>query len=205
MLLFMYPSSMSIRLRLRRAPIVIIALLLAACSSTGIRPGIDDHQHWQLSGKIGLRGPQLAESAYLNWRQCGDDFEVRISGPLGQTVAKIEGRGTQLQLWFEGREPVLTSDPEALMAQQLGWSIPLRALRYWVRGEATQDGGDSQIQRSDNGQPSSLDQNGWHVDYLAYHQNGDFALPAKLKMSNSNSIQATLIINEWLLGNAACH
>jgi outer membrane biogenesis lipoprotein LolB len=49
-----------------------------------------------------------------------------------------------------------------------------------------------------------MQQNGWHIDYLAYHQSGDTALPAKLKMSNPSSIQATLIINEWLLGNAAC-
>jgi len=187
-----------------RALLLSAALLLAACSGTGIRPGTDDGQHWQLSGKIGLRGPQLAESAYLNWRQCGDNFDVRISGPLGQTVAKIAGHGAQMQLWFEGREPVLTAEPEILMEQQLGWSIPLRALRYWVRGEASPTAGTAEIQRQPEGPPDSLQQNGWHIDYLAYHQNGDTALPAKLKMSNPASIQATLIINEWLLGNAAC-
>jgi len=98
-----------------RLTTIAIALMLAACAGPGIRPGSDDREHWQLSGKIGLRGPQLAESAYLNWRQCGDTFDIRISGPLGQTVAKIDGHGAQLRLWFEGREPVSTSDPEALM------------------------------------------------------------------------------------------
>jgi outer membrane biogenesis lipoprotein LolB len=47
------------------------ALLLTACGG-GIQPGDDDQRRWQLSGKLGLRAPRLAESAYLNWRQCGD-------------------------------------------------------------------------------------------------------------------------------------
>ena len=130
--------------------------------------------------------------------------ELPGSGPLGQTVAKIDGRGSQLRLWFEGREPVSTSDPEALMEQQLGWSIPLRALRYWVRGEASASGGKADVQGNPT-QPSVLEQDGWRVEYLAYHQSGGTALPAKLKMHHPNSIQATLIVNKWLLGDAACH
>ena len=89
------------------------------------------------------------------------------------------------------------------MEQQLGWSIPLRALRYWVRAEASVGGGHAELQ-GNPAQPSMLEQDGWRVDYLAYHQSGGTALPAKLKMNHPNSIQATLIINEWLLGDAAC-
>ena len=189
---------------LARLTVIAAAMIVTACAGPGIRPGSDDREHWQLSGKIGLRGPQLAESAYLNWRQCGDNVDIRISGPLGQTVAKIDGHGSQLRLWFEGREPVSTSAPEALMEQQLGWSIPLRALRYWVRGEASASGGKADVQGNPT-QPSVLEQDGWRVEYLAYHQNGGTALPAKLKMHHPNSIQATLIVNEWLLGDAACH
>lgn len=180
-------------------------LVLAACSR-GIRPGIDNQQRWELSGKIGLRAPQLAESAYLNWRQCGDHFAVRISGPLGQTVARIDGRGAQLTLQFEGRAPMLTSEPETLMQQQLGWSLPIQSLRYWVRAEAA-PGGDAQFS-GPQPQPDVLQQNGWQINYFAYHQNGTTALPAKLRLSridNSggrDNLQATLIINEWLLSDA---
>lgn len=198
-------------LRCRHIAIAVAAIALTACFSGGIRPGEGDQERWQLSGKIGLRAPQLAESAYVNWRQCGDRFAVRISGPLGQTVARIDGRGEQLTLQFEGRESVTTSEPELLMQQQLGWSLPIRALRYWVRAQAA-PGGDAELSGPSQ-QPNALHQQNWQVDYLAYHQNGATILPAKLRLSrdalsrngkeaDSGNLQATLLINEWLLGDA---
>lgn len=203
--------------------LVCIALLLAGCGGTGIRPGIDDQRHWQLRGKIGLRGPQLAESAYLNWRQCGEDYEVRLSGPLGQTVARIEGRGAYLTVTIQGREPVTTDQPEELLQQQLGWSVPLRALRYWVRAEAAPGGG-AEIE-GPAPQPTTLRQLGWQVDYLAYHQSAGsqaaavtpaaaeqvnrsdssaaaMALPAKLVLRDDGRLQITLLVSEWLLSDA---
>jgi outer membrane lipoprotein LolB len=179
---------------------VLVAIALTGCGTPGIRPGLDDHQRWQLSGKIGLRGPQLAESAYINWRQCGNNYDIRISGPLGQTVARIDGSGEQLQIWFEGQQPMQTSEPEALMQQQLGWSVPLRALRYWVRAEAAP--GQSAEFSGPTDQPTALQQMGWQVDYLAYHQNGATVLPAKVRMNSAQGVQTTLIINEWVLSGA---
>jgi outer membrane lipoprotein LolB len=179
--------------------IAAIFVLLSACNNTGIRPGVDDQRHWQLSGKLGLRGPQLAESAYLNWRQCGEVYDIRLSGPLGQTVARIEGRGELLTVRLEGQEPVTTADPEQLLQQQLGWSVPVRALRYWVRAEAA-PGATAQTSGAAN-QPESLQQFGWQVRYPTYHQNNGVALPAKLILNNG-SLQATLLINEWLLSDA---
>lgn len=186
--------------RFRLAAIVVIAAALTACVGGGIRTGAGGQERWQLSGKIGLRAPQLAESAYVNWRQCGDRFDVRISGPLGQTVARIDGRGEQLTLQFEGREPMTTSEPEALMQQQLGWSLPIRALRYWVRAQAA-PGGDAEFSGPPQ-QPNTLQQQDWQIDYLAYHQNGATTLPAKLRLTGRSNLQATLLINEWLLGDA---
>lgn len=177
-----------------------LALLLAACGGTGIRPGVDDQRHWQLSGKLGLRGPQLAESAYLNWRQCGEQYDMRISGPLGQSVARIDGNGSQLTVRLEGQEPVATADPEQLLQERLGWSVPLRALRYWVRAEPA-PGNTAQFD-GPAGQPTELRQLGWQVRYLAWHQAGAIALPAKLTLRNDSGMQATLLISDWLLSDA---
>ncbi|MFT3928749.1 MAG: lipoprotein insertase outer membrane protein LolB [Spongiibacteraceae bacterium] len=190
-------------LRFRLILIAIGAIFLGACTSTGIRTGsaLDrTGERWQLSGKIGLRAPQLAESAYVNWRQCGAQFNIRISGPLGQTVARIEGRDEQLILQFEGREAMATREPEALMQQQLGWSLPIRALRYWVRAEAAP--GSAAEFSGPSQQPNTLQQDQWRVDYLAYHQSNTATLPAKLRLSGDQNLQATLLINEWSLGDA---
>jgi outer membrane lipoprotein LolB len=185
----------------RIASVVIVAVVLSACFGGGIRSGGGNQERWQLSGKIGLRAPQLAESAYVNWRQCGDNYSVRISGPLGQTVARIDGRDEQLTLQFEGRDPVVTREPELLMQRQLGWSLPIRALRYWVRAQAAPGGG-AEFSGPPR-QPSSLHQFDWQVDYLAYHQNEAISLPAKLRLNGHDNLQATLLINDWLLGDAA--
>jgi outer membrane lipoprotein LolB len=181
--------------------LLCLALILAACGGNGIRPGVDDRQHWQLAGKLGLRGPQLAESAYLNWRQCGDSYDMRISGPLGQTVARIDGDGARLTVRLEGQEPVTTAEPEQLLQERLGWSVPLRALRYWVRGEKA-PGGSAALDGPD-GQPTELRQFGWQVRYLGWHQASAVTLPAKLVMKDDASgLQATLLINDWLLSDA---
>lgn len=186
----------------RLACALLLGLLLAACAPTGIQPGVDDQRRWQLNGKIGLRSARLAESAIIHWRQCGDHFDVRLAGPLGQTVARIDGHHDHLTVAIDGREPVVTDDPETLLQEQLGWSVPLRALRYWVRGEAA-PGAPAELS-GPAGQPQRLDQLGWQVNYLGYHTLDataqQLALPARLQLRNPQ-LTATLLIREWLLSD----
>lgn len=176
---------------------VLCVAILAGCTGAGIRPGVDDERRWQLTGKMGIKTDKLAESAAINWQQCGEHFDVRLSSPLGQTVARIEGRGDNLRVWMDGREPVVTSDPEQLLQTQLGWSVPIRALRYWVRGEAA-PGGRAQF-TGPAGQPDGLSQFDWQIRYPTWHQREDLALPAKVILSDRH-VQGTLLIREWLLG-----
>jgi outer membrane lipoprotein LolB len=172
---------------------------LVGCAPTGIQPGVDDQRRWQLSGRIGLRGDNFAESASIHWRQCGPHFDIRLSGPLGQTVARVEGRGDLLSVWINGEAPVVTRNPEALLLQRLGWSIPVRALRYWVRGETAP--GSAASVTGDSRAPQALEQLGWRVDYLAYHSSSELALPARLRLRDPH-LTATLIIRDWLLSDA---
>jgi outer membrane lipoprotein LolB len=94
---------------------------------------------------------------------------------------------------------VTTADPEQLLQAELGWSIPLRALRYWIRAEAAPGGGAHIEGPAD--QPTALTQFGWELRYLSYHHNEQLALPAKLILRDPQ-LQATLLIRDWLLGDA---
>src|SRR5690606_35424327 len=145
--------------------------------------------------------------------QCGDVYDMRISGPPGPAGARIEGRAEPLRAQFEGRDRGGTDDPETRMQQQLRWWRPLRALRYWVRGEAAP--GSSAERAGPAARPDVLRQLGWEVNYLDYYENknvgheakntGEHAsnntlegavtvLPARLKVSAPAAVQATLLI-----------
>lgn len=184
---------------IRQVLTLLVLAVLAGCASTGIRPGADDALRWQLAGKMGIKTDRLAESASINWRQCGDVFDVRLLSPLGQTVARIQGRGEHLTVTLDGHDPAVTADPEALLQAQLGWTIPVRALRYWMRGVAA-PGANAQL-TGPAGQPDGLAQFGWQVRYPVWHQRDAMALPAKVIASDAH-LQATLLIREWVLGDA---
>lgn len=180
--------------------VLACAVSLAGCMR-GIQPGADDRRQWALSGKIGLRAEGFAESALINWRQCGETFDIRLTGPLGQAAAHIGGRGEYLVVQMRGREPVVTREPETLLQQEFGWSVPLRALRYWVRAEAAPGGGAEFLAGANDGLLAGLVQHGWEVRYRDWHQRDDLALPAKLVLTGRD-LRATLLIREWQLSEA---
>lgn len=189
-------------LRLRRGTLVaLIAVLLVACGG-GIRPGEGDQRRWQLSGKIGLRATNMAESALIDWRHCGSTFDISLAGPLGQTGAHISGRGEQIVVQLRNREPVVTREPEALLQREFGWTIPLHALEYWVRGEAA-PGASAEISSDPAlpGRPVTLAQFGWQVSYRDWHHRDALWLPARLVVASAE-LRATLLIREWHLNDA---
>ena len=85
-------------------------------------------------GKLGLRSATDSFTATLQWRQVGDDYRIRLSGPFGAGALQIEGdeQGVTLRTG-EGQEYAAGSQEE-LLYQHLGWSVPLSGLRYWMLG-----------------------------------------------------------------------
>ena len=186
-------------------------VLLSACSLTPdvIPSGQQaliangDIQHWQVSGKIGWRHGSNAESAYLNWSQCGDHYEIRLSGPLGQGAAKLYGNSQQAYLQTGDGQVLSAGSPEQLLFQKLGWSLPLSPLKFWLRGipsprfafQPTPEGYDFQQQQ-------------WQLNFLRFTEVEEYQLPSKLKAQHLNPQQfstgaspliVTLIIKDWQL------
>lgn len=177
-----------------------VLVLLAGCAG-GIRPGEDDARRWQLSGKLGLRAEHLAETALIDWRQCGRRFDIRLAGPLGQTAAHLAGRGEHVVVQMHDREPLVTDDPEGLLLQELGWAIPLRALRYWVRAAPAPGATAVVVPGAGRSRPAAIEQFGWRVDYRDWHVRDGLALPAKLVLQGEG-LRATLLIRDWRLSDA---
>lgn len=176
--------------------IALLTALMSACSSIQPPEPIPNTEGnaaintWQLSGKIGLRSEGKAHSAYLNWQQCEQQYHIRLSGPLGQGAASLTGDDTRATLKSRDNE-VSANNPEQLLAQQLGWTIPVQELLYWVRGIPAPD---QPYQLIDN----QLLQAGWQLSYHRWQQVGTQQLPAKMIASHPRA-KVTLILKEWQL------
>ncbi|MBR9911839.1 MAG: outer membrane lipoprotein LolB [Gammaproteobacteria bacterium] len=194
----------------RSAAICSLLALLSACSALGPKPppsGIDYSQQqrqlaaldqWQLQGKLGIRLPEDAASAYIDWRQQPRSYEIQLSGPLGQGATRISATPDGVTLARAGEAEISAPSAEELMYRTLGWWLPMSDLHYWVRGIPSPTAPTGVMERNENGTLHSLTQSGWLISYLSYQAIPPFLLPARLAISRAD-IKATLIIKNWQL------
>src|SRR5579885_802174 len=170
------------------------ALWLAACAGT-VRPtapvGTETpavRAAWQAQqtalarlGTFALRG-RLAKTGFggfsgeLSWIQDGSHFEVNIRTKDGSYQ---------------------TDAPEQLMQDKLGWSLPVDGLRYWVLGLPA-PGTTPQLRLNSEGLLQSMDQEGWHLDYLEYQTADGYRLPRMFTLSDAQR-GFRVVIDQWSL------
>lgn len=71
--------------------------------------------------------------------------------------------------------------PEQLLGEQLGWSLPVSHLVWWVRGLPA-PGSKSRVTLNADSRLANLEQDGWKIEYLSYVEQNGFWLPERLKL-----------------------
>ncbi len=183
---------------------LLLALLVSACSSlpdktsTLVHPS--EMQHWTLQGKIGVKALGESKSANFHWQNLDlERYKIRVHGPLGQGAAILEKDANGVSFKADGRTQRAVS-AEELMNMNLGWSFPVAAMSWWVRGLSFPDLDVEQQQSNEQGQLQQLQQGGWQIDYAAYQQVGQLHLPAKLVARRmQNNVEVKLILKKWSL------
>lgn len=140
------------------------------------------------SGVLGPKGN-------LHWRQHADDFEMRVAGALGVNAMNITGKGSTVEI-RTARENVRTADPEGLLREQLGWSFPLRHLRWWVLGLPAPAAAESRLELDPSGRLLSLEQDGWTLEIDEYQAAGMFELPRKFELA-SGEATIKVVVDAW--------
>lgn len=199
----------------RLPSLLLILALLSGCGSMQPRDSepqtprlswqqqaerLSQQQDWSLVGKIGIRQQQERTSASLNWEQQQDHYQIFMTGPLGQGAVKVQGSDEGITMDVSGEGRYTADTPEALLADQLGWSLPLSNLRYWIKGLPA-PGSYYQQQLDDANRLASLTQDQWHIRYPSYHRLQHLDLPRKLILNHGTDLSVTLIIKEWQLGH----
>lgn len=181
---------------------LIAFILLAGCSSQPLAPPPSSHSddakaelwNWQVQGRLAVKDGTDQQSANLDWQQQGYTYQILIFGPLGQGAARLDGRPFYVTLTTGDGQHLEASSPEQLMAQGLGWSLPLSNLIYWVRGLPAP----GPYQQSDS---HSLRQGQWEVEWRRFTQVDDYRLPSLL-IARQGEFELRLALNSWQLGSA---
>lgn len=196
---------------LRHLVVFSLIAVLAGCAGFGPRESVEGHgspalwsahkqqltrlDGWQISGKVGIRAPKESGSATLFWLQRQDYYDIRLSGPLGRGAARLTGRpgSVLLEVANQGRYEAPT--PEALLGEQLGWSLPVSHLVWWVRGLPA-PGSKSRVTLNGDSRLANLEQDGWKIEYLSYVEQNGFWLPERVKLHGPD-LDVTLVVKDW--------
>lgn len=190
-----------------RALFLLGLLLLAGCTSAPVLPPVADpvrawsaHQHqlaavtaWALGGRIAIRTEDEGWQASIDWRQEGQDYAIHLTGPLGQGSVHLQGDGHFVSL-SDGETALVDEDAEALLYREMGWRVPVAALRYWALGLPAPGAAEQEL--NPQGRLERLHQSGWSIEFRDYVRHGELTLPGRLFISNHRA-QIRLVVDRW--------
>jgi len=148
---------------------------------------------WSIEGKVGARNGDDATSFNIVWSQQGDEFSIRLFGPMGQGAISIYG-DTDYAIMKQGETSQQAGNLHELMSQNSNLNLPLDHLTFWIRGipsPETRAG----IKVDHEGLLSEIKQDNWKVEYSEYYYD-ETPMPRKLNVSKAD-MSAKIIIKEW--------
>lgn len=199
-----------------RQPGILLILLATALAATGLagcahnRPAPElswsaadmaTLTRFSVQGKVGFRHGETGGSAALTWQQDGDRYRMMAHGPLGQGATRISGDSALIRI--EDKQGAHESDdPEALLAEAIGWPVSINSLAFWVRGLPA-PGSEAAIENDPAGRPLKIRQQNWEIRLDRYRPDGSVAsrrtLPHRIIAIGGDS-RVTLLIERWNLG-----
>ncbi len=153
---------------------------------------------WNITGAAVIRTPQESLSVSLIWQQFKQkEYVISLMGPLNSGAILLTGDNQHITLKTSDGRISNAVNAEALMQQELQWSLPISPLFYWIRGLSAPHSHANIIFDAYN-HIQKLEQDGWKVDYIKYTNVNGVDLPSKIFMDNATT-HVRIIITRWII------
>ena len=152
---------------------------------------------WDLQARAAIRLKGEAYQVGIRWQRGDDRFRLLLQAPFGQGVIRIDATETgSYRLRLPDGRLFENSNPDALLDEVLGWSLPIAGLEYWIRGLPWPHSDYSY--RSDSaGRTRSMEQNEWSIDYTDYFSAAAGAdLPRRIRLEREQ-LALRVVIERW--------
>jgi outer membrane lipoprotein LolB len=188
----------------------LLIMLLSGCATTkyqainvdeleSAKPSLSELDNWQINAKLGVRTTTDAQSIRMLWQQQGEEYQLRLNGPLGFGTAFIVGDSDLAEIQKGGQ--LITARPQQLTKQLTGIPLPITALSWWVKGLVSPNhSAATDIRRAQTGLLENFQQAGWQISILSYSQTGPYWTPKKLA-GRQGELSFKLVISDWQFSN----
>lgn len=166
-------------------------LLLAGCSLLQSKP--EPESDWAFKGKMAVQNSSQSSSFNISWLQQNQNYQIKLSGPLGQGGATIKGE-PGLVVMIQGDRLLYSDTLSNLVAENTNLDLPLDYLQYWVRALPSPLEAYETV-TGESGQTSKIVQSGWSVSIDSYFSDQQ-DLPRKLSFAKAEQ-SGKLVIREW--------
>ena len=103
------------------------------------------------------------------------------------------------ELTFADGATYRASSVEMLVREQVGWPVPIEMLGWWVRGLAA-PGPVQQRTLDEEGRLSTLQQEGWAIEYSRYGEVGEVAMPSRMT-ARQDDRSVKIAVKRWQLSS----
>lgn len=154
---------------------------------------------WRMQGRVGVQFREESASFGISWLQNGsDNYEMNIKNPLtGSVVAYLQGSANKVSLQANGKT-YQDANAERLLQSQMGVSLPLDGMKYWIRGIPSPKSAVDAVKLDAQGRPQTLQQSGWLVEYTGWQGDSAKAMPEKINLSRaSENTRVKVLAKDW--------
>src|ERR1700730_11781048 len=91
---------------------------------------------WEIEGRASIQARDRIDIVSFNWQQLDSQrYVLQFFAPLGIGSAVLTRGPNGVALQTSNRRAAVSAlSTEALLNRELGWSMPLSNLFYWIRG-----------------------------------------------------------------------
>ncbi len=150
---------------------------------------------WDLVGKLSIDDGHDGGSGRLQWQVRDAESRLDFHGALGRGAWKLNIAPGEAELQKADGSIVRSATVEELLEAELGWVIPLSALKWWVLGVAA-PGSAEDLEMDEKGRVLQMHQHGWRISFDRYRFFGALELPGRMDAVRGQN-RVKLVVTRW--------